>query len=312
MTAPSSRWRSFAQVDVFTKAPYLGNPVAVVLDGDGIPDDEMARIAKWTNLSETTFVVPPASDKADYGLRIFTPGGEIPFAGHPTLGSAHAWLEAGGTPKSPGELTQECGLGLVPVRRYGNGLGFRAPALRRSGPLKGAHLDRIARGLRIDRARIINHQWVDNGPGWAAVQLASAAEVLALEPDDQHMRELMLGVVGTHPEGAPVQFEARAFALPKGVREDPVTGSLTAGLAHWLIGEGKAPRAFRVGQGAALGRQGVLTVETQGQDIWVGGASVTCVRGTLQTLESAVERRVGARLRGRDGSVAGRPRRVEA
>lgn len=282
MTTPSRRRRRFSQVDVFTEVPYLGNPVAVVLDGEGIAGRDMAQIAQWTNLSETTFVVPPASAEADYRLRIFTPGGEIPFAGHPTLGSAHAWLEAGGTPKKPGEVTQECGLGLVPVRISGDGLGFRAPALRRSGPLDDAHLDRIARGLGIDRTRIVGHQWVDNGPGWAAVQLASADEVLALKPDEQYMGELVLGVVGAHPEGSPVQFEARAFALPKGVREDPVTGSLTAGLAQWLIGAGTAPRDFRVGQGACLGRQGVLTVESLGEDIWVGGASVTCVRGTLE------------------------------
>ncbi|MFF3941598.1 PhzF family phenazine biosynthesis protein [Streptomyces phaeofaciens] len=282
MTPPSRRRRPFAQVDVFTEVPYRGNPVAVVLDGDGISEQDMARIAQWTNLSETTFVVPPAFDEADYGLRIFTPGGEIPFAGHPTLGSAHAWLEAGGTPKKPGQLTQSCGLGLVQVRLSDDGPAFLAPALRRSGPLDDAHLDRIARGLRVDRARIVGHQWVDNGPGWAAVQLASAEEVLALEPDEQHMRDLTLGVVGAYPDGSPEQFEVRAFALPQGVREDPVTGSLTAGIAQWLIGDGTAPRGFRVGQGACLGRQGVLTVEAQGQDIWVGGASVTCVRGTLE------------------------------
>ncbi|MFI6644602.1 PhzF family phenazine biosynthesis protein [Streptomyces sp. NPDC050504] len=281
MTPPSRRRRPFAQVDVFTDVAYRGNPVAVVLDGDGIADGDMARIARWTNLSETTFVVPPASDDADYGLRIFTPGGEIPFAGHPTLGTAHAWLEAGGVPKRPGLLTQSCGLGTVEVRRSEGGLGFKAPALRRSGPLDDAHLDRIARGLRVDRARIVDHQWVDNGPGWAAVRLASAAEVLALEPDDAHMGGLTLGVVGAHPAGAPEQFEVRAFALPQGVREDPVTGSLTAGIAQWLVGDGTAPRRFRVGQGARLGRQGVLTVEAVGRDIWVGGASVTCVHGTV-------------------------------
>lgn len=282
MTPPSRRRRSFAQVDVFTEVPFFGNPVAVVLDGAGISGPEMSRIARWTNLSETTFVVPPDSDDADYGLRIFTPGGEIPFAGHPTLGSAHAWLEAGGVPKKPGQLTQECGLGLVQVRLSDDGLGFLAPALRRSGPLDEAHLDRIARGLRIDRSRIVGHQWVDNGPGWAGVQLASAAEVLALEPDEQHMADLTLGVIGAHLEGSSEQFEVRAFALPQGVREDPVTGSLTAGFAQWLIGNGSAPSDFRVGQGTRLGRHGVLTVEARGQDIWVGGASVTCVRGTLQ------------------------------
>ncbi|WP_282794124.1 PhzF family phenazine biosynthesis protein [Streptomyces sp. CC224B] len=278
---PSRRRRSFAQVDVFTEVPYLGNPVAVVLDGDGIHDEDMARIAQWTNLSETTFVVPPTCVDADYGLRIFTPGGEIPFAGHPTLGSAHAWLEAGGTPKKSGQVTQECGAGLVQVRVTDDGLGFLAPALRRSGPLDEEHVERIARGLRVDRTRITGHQWVDNGPGWAAVQLASAAEVLALEPDERHMHDLTLGVIGAYPKGSPVRYEVRAFALPKGVREDPVTGSLTAGLAQWLIGAGAAPRDFRVGQGARLGRQGVLTVQARGEDIWVGGESVTCVSGTL-------------------------------
>lgn len=281
MTPPPRRPRSFAQVDVFAETPYLGNPVAVVLDGDGLSDRDMARLAAWTNLSETTFVVPPMSEEADYGLRIFTPGGEIPFAGHPTLGSAHAWLEAGGTPKAPGTITQECGPGLVEVRRSGTGLTFRAPALVRDGPLDGTLVDRIARGLGIGRERIVAHQWVDNGPGWAAVRLASAEEVLALEPDDRYMRDLMLGVVGGYPEGSPVHFEVRAFALPAGVREDPVTGSLNAGIAQWLIGDGTAPRRYRAGQGARLGRHGVLAVEARGGDVWVGGESVTCVHGTV-------------------------------
>ncbi|WP_340375325.1 PhzF family phenazine biosynthesis protein [Streptomyces sp. SS7] len=277
----SPRERPFAQVDVFSDTRYLGNPVAVVLDGDGVDERDMARLAAWTNLSETTFVVPPSSGEADYALRIFTPGGEIPFAGHPTLGTAHAWLEAGGVPRSPGTVVQECGAGLVPVRRSGTGLGFRAPRPRRTGPLDADHVDRIARALRVGRERIVAHQWVDNGPGWAAVRLASAAEVLALEPDDHHLRHLMLGVVGPHPPGAPLSFEVRAFGLPAGVREDPVTGSLHAGLAQWLIGDGTAPPAYRAGQGARLGRHGVVGVETQGEDIWVGGESVTCVRGTV-------------------------------
>ncbi|MFI2187663.1 PhzF family phenazine biosynthesis protein [Streptomyces sioyaensis] len=275
------QWRSFAQVDVFAATPYLGNPVAVVLDGDGLSDHEMARLATWTNLSETTFFVPPRSDEADYGLRIFTPAGEIPFAGHPTLGSAHAWLEAGGIPKAPGRLIQECGLGLAEVRRSGTGLSFRAPDLKREGPVDSAHLDRIARGLRIGRERIVAHQWVDNGPGWAAVQLASAEEVLALKPDEPHMGDLMLGVIGAYPEGAHVRFEARAFGAPAGVREDPVTGSLNAGIAQWLIGNGTAPRSYKVSQGACLGRNGVVTVEADGEAVWIGGDSVTCVRGTV-------------------------------
>ncbi|MCQ8835987.1 PhzF family phenazine biosynthesis protein [Streptomyces malaysiensis] len=281
MTSRPRRPRPFAQVDVFADTPYLGNPVAVVLDGDGLSDEDMARLAVWTNLSETTFVVPPSSDHADYALRIFTPGGEIPFAGHPTLGSAHAWLEAGGTPKSSDTVTQECGLGLVTVRRSGVGLSFRAPRARRDGPLDTAHLDRIAHGLRITRERIIAHQWVDNGPGWAAVQLASAEEVLALEPDERGMRDLMLGVVGAYPEGSPLQFEVRAFAAPAGVPEDPVTGSLNAGIAQWLIGNGTAPHAYRVGQGARMGRQGVLTVQALDDEVWLGGGTVTCVHGSI-------------------------------
>ncbi|GAU65728.1 putative phenazine biosynthesis protein [Streptomyces sp. NBRC 110611] len=279
--APGRRTRSFSQVDVFSGTPYLGNPVAVVLDGDGLSDRDMAAVARWTNLSETTFVVPPASAGADYGLRIFTPGGEIPFAGHPTLGSAHAWLEAGGAPRSAERVVQECGLGLVEVRRSGAGLAFRAPRPLRDGPLDGAHLDRIARGLGIARERIVAGRWVDNGPGWAAVRLASADEVLALEPDDQHMRDLMLGVVGAYPAGSPLEYEVRAFCLPAGVREDPVTGSLNAGIAQWLIGDGTAPRAYRAGQGTRLGRRGVLTVRAQDDEVWVGGESVTCVRGTI-------------------------------
>jgi PhzF family phenazine biosynthesis protein len=275
------RTRPFAQVDVFVETPYLGNPVAVVLDGAGLSDQDMARLASWTNLSETTFVLPPSSPEADYGVRIFTPGTEIPFAGHPTLGTAHAWLEAGGVPRSPGTVVQECGLGLVQVRRTDAGLSFRAPPPRRSGPLDDEHLERVARGLRIPRERIVAHQWVDNGPGWAAVRLATAAEVLALEPDEPHMRDLMLGVVGAYPQDSPVEFEVRAFAAPAGVREDPVTGSLNAGIAQWLIGNGTAPAAYRAGQGARLGRQGVLTVESRDGEVWVGGASVTCVRGTV-------------------------------
>ncbi|MEN3586370.1 PhzF family phenazine biosynthesis protein [Streptomyces sp. ZYX-F-203] len=284
MTRPGAvpRARGFRQVDVFSDRPFLGNAVAVVLDGVGVSDEEMARLARWTQLSETTFVVPPSSDEADYGLRIFTPGGEIPFAGHPTLGSAHAWLEAGGAPRSPERIVQECPLGLIEVRRSAAGLRFRAPAPVRAGPLDSAHLDRIARGLGIDRERVVSHQWVDNGPGWAAVRLADAEEVLALEPDDRHMGDLMLGVVGAYPEGSPLAFEVRAFALPAGVREDPVTGSLHAGVAQWLVGTGAAPRRYDAGQGGRLGRRGVVSVEADGDDVWVGGHSVTCVRGTVE------------------------------
>lgn len=274
--------RSFAQVDVFATTPYLGNPVAVVLDGDGLSEADMAGFARWTNLSETTFVVRPSHAAADYGLRIFTPGGEIPFAGHPTLGSAHAWLEAGGGPKGD-DVVQECGLGLVSLRRSGTTLSFRAPALRRTGPLDEELVERIAKALRIERARIAAHQWVDNGPGWAAVRLATADEVLALEPDGTLMKELMVGVVGPYPENAPNQFEIRAFGAPVGVPEDPVTGSLNAGIAQWLIREGTAPSRYRVSQGAKVGRQGEITIAADDAgEVWVGGTSTTCIKGKVE------------------------------
>jgi PhzF family phenazine biosynthesis protein len=274
--------RQFSQVDVFSSVPYRGNPVAVVLAADGISDDDMALFARWTSLSETTFVLPPLDPRADYRLRIFTQTREIPFAGHPTLGSAHAWLEAGGVPASGDVIVQECGAGLVDIRRQGTGLAFRAPALIRSGPLEPALVEEIAAGLRIDPEEIIGHQWVDNGPGWAAVQLASAADVLALDPDDALMADRMLGVVGAHPAGAPHQFELRSFALPVGVREDPVTGSLNAGVAQWLVGTGIAPASYSATQGSAVGRLGVITVDSTEDGIWVGGVSSTCIRGTVE------------------------------
>jgi PhzF family phenazine biosynthesis protein len=275
------RARAFAQVDVFGAEPYQGNPVAVVLDGSDLSDDVMASFARWTNLSETTFVLPPTTPEADYRLRIFTPGGEIPFAGHPTLGSAHAWLTAGGSPQRGDVLVQECGIGLVELRRQPDEISFKAPEPVRTGPLEEDLLGRIARGLRIDPSAVVGHQWVDNGPGWAAVQLATAAEVLALEPDDAQMGDLMVGVVG-HPAGAPEQFELRAFCAPVGVREDPVTGSLNASVAQWLIGTGAAPTAYRAAQGSRVGRHGLITVRQEDGGTWIGGASATSITGEVR------------------------------
>jgi PhzF family phenazine biosynthesis protein len=273
--------RAFAQVDVFASERYRGNPVAVVLDGDGVDDEAMRQFASWTNLSETTFVVPPVSPEADYGLRIFTPGGELPFAGHPTLGSAHAWLEAGGTPASGDVIVQECPLGLVKLRRTGEGLSFRAPELLREGPLDEELLGRIARGLRVAREDIVSHRLVDNGPGWTVVELASARRVLDLEPDDAHMGDLKVGVFGRYPAGSPHLLEVRAFVAPVGIREDPVTGSLNAGLAQWLIGTGAAPAEYTASQGTRLGRRGVVTLRGYEGEVWVGGVSLTCIRGTV-------------------------------
>ena len=278
-----TRPRAFAQVDVFSATPYRGNPVAVVLDAAGLDTPAMQQFAAWTNLSETTFVTAPSSPAADYRLRIFTPGGELPFAGHPTLGSAHAWLEAGGTPSRAELVVQECAAGLVEVaiERDAGRLSFRAPALVRQGPLDEVLVEQIVRGLRITRDDVLDHQWVDNGPGWAAVRLASARRVLDLEPDDSQLGDLMLGVVGPHPAGSAHHVEVRAFVLPAGVREDPVTGSLNAGIAAWLIASGQAPPAYTASQGQRVGRRGEVSVRADDRALWVGGACTTCVRGVV-------------------------------
>jgi PhzF family phenazine biosynthesis protein len=251
----------FHQLDVFSDEPFRGNALAVVHDAGDIDDSTMAAFARWTNLSETTFLLPPTTPDADYRVRIFTPGGELPFAGHPTLGSCHAWLAAGGTPRSTTHIVQECGIGLVTIRRDQGRLAFAAPPLRRSGELDEAVVATIARGLGIERQDILQHQWVDNGPGWCAVLLRSAEQVLAIKPDLALLRNLKLGIVGSQVPGAETQFEVRAFVASLGVPEDPVTGSLNAGLAQWLIGSGVAPSRYVVSQGTALQRRGRVYVE---------------------------------------------------
>ena len=272
----------FTQLDVFTDTPLQGNPLAVVHAADDLGDAQMAAFARWTNLSETTFLLTPATPAADYRVRIFTPGGELPFAGHPTLGSCHAWLAAGGVSRGD-EVIQECGVGLVRIRReVGHGrLAFAAPPLRRSGVVEPAVLAHIVRSLRIDAAAIRASQWVDNGPGWVAVMLASRDEVLALQPDFGAMRGLKLGVAAPWV-GGDAQFEVRAFVPDLGVPEDPVTGSLNAGLAQWMMGAGLAPASYVASQGTALGRRGRVHVSRVGDDVWVGGDSVVCIDGTLQ------------------------------
>ncbi|MCG2591626.1 PhzF family phenazine biosynthesis protein [Ramlibacter sp. XY19] len=289
--------RPFKQVDVFTAVPYRGNPLAVVLDGDGLTTEQMQHFTNWTNLSEATFLLPPTQAGADYRVRIFCPGRELPFAGHPTLGSCHAWLEAGGKPR--GEyVVQECGIGLVKLKREsGPGqerLAFAAPPLRKSGPLAEADVALIARGLGIARADIVDHAWCDNGPNWRGVLLKSAEQVLALRPDAATLAGLDVGVVGPrgkvgvvgarddHDDG--IAFEVRAF-FPgnNGMAEDPVTGSLNAALAQWLIGAGIAPPQYVASQGTALGRAGRVHVQRDAAgEIWIGGASVTCVDGSVR------------------------------
>jgi PhzF family phenazine biosynthesis protein len=273
--------RPFHQLDVFSAVPLKGNPLAVVHAAQGLDDPTLAAFARWTNLSETTFLLPPDDPAADYRVRIFTPGGELPFAGHPTLGSCHAWLAAGGVPQTPGVVVQECGVGLVRVRQQDGRLAFAAPPLRRSGPLDEALLQQISSALGVPRADMLQHQWVDNGPGWCAVMLRSGAQVLQVQPDWAALGTLKLGLVGAQAAGSDTQFEVRAFVPGLGVREDPVTGSLNASLAQWLIGAGLAPPSYVAAQGAALGRAGRVFVQQQGADIWIGGDVVACISGTV-------------------------------
>jgi len=272
--------RRFHQVDVFTAVPLRGNPLAVVHAADGLSDDTMAAFARWTNLSETTFLLPPTDAGADYRVRIFTPGGELPFAGHPTLGSCWAWLAAGGTPRTPGTVVQQCTAGLVRVRRQGERLAFAAPPVRRSGPLEPALLARITGALRLSLADLVHNQWVDNGPGWCAVMLRSAAQVLALKPDWAALGDIKLGVIGPHPAGHDAQFEVRAF-VGGGNYEDPVTGSLNASLAQWLIGAELAPPAYVAAQGTALRRAGRVHLLREDGTVWVGGDIAPCIQGEV-------------------------------
>ena len=271
---------AFTQVDVFTAMPLKGNPLAVVHGADGLSAARMQEFARWTNLSETTFLLEPEDAQADYRVRIFTPERELPFAGHPTLGTCHAWLAAGGQARGR-DIVQECGVGRVRIRRDGNRLAFAAPPLRRSGAVEPAVLDQIARSLRIPPDAIRASQWVDNGPGWVAVMLASRAELLAIVPDYTAMRGLELGVVAPWPEDD-AQFEVRAF-VPTQVSgfEDPVTGSLNASLAQWLIGAGLAPPRYVASQGTALGRAGRVHVAHEDGEIWIGGQTVSVVVGRL-------------------------------
>jgi PhzF family phenazine biosynthesis protein len=269
--------RSFSQVDVFSSEPLLGNPVAVVHGADGIPDDEMARFARWTNLSETTFLLEPTDERADYRLRIFTPGNELPFAGHPTLGSAHAWLEAGGEPKSEQEVIQECGAGLVRLRR-GERLAFAAPPLVREGPVGDEDRERIVGSLGIRDHEVIDMAWADNGPGWVAVLLESAERVLALEPDFVAMGSYDIGVIGPHGDTSDADIEVRAFCPEMGIGEDPVTGSLNASIGQWLAGS-RLPSSYVAAQGTAIGRRGRVHVDLEGDTLWVGGEALTTVTG---------------------------------
>jgi PhzF family phenazine biosynthesis protein len=299
--------RAFKQVDVFTPTPYFGNALAVVMDGSGLDDAAMQRFAKWTNLSETTFLLPPTDPTADYSVRIFTPGGELPFAGHPTLGSCHSWLEAGGQPHSKDFIVQECKVGLVKIRREPGTkrLAFAAPSLKRSAPSPSL-LAQMAGALGLKATSILAAQCLDNGPVWHGLLLDSPETVLQLTPDHKALAKLgtKVGVVARYPQedtapliaranreaqafaasapAAQPDFEVRAFASPISVDEDPVTGSLNASLAQWLIAEGHAPERYTASQGVCLGRAGQVHIERDAAgQVWVGGESVTCIDGNV-------------------------------
>lgn len=273
----------FHQVDVFAAAPLKGNPLAVVAGADGLDDAQMAAFANWMNLSETTFLLKPTVPGADYRVRIFTPEEELPFAGHPTLGSCHVWLAMGGVPQGS-DVVQECGAGLVTVRRDGDGLAFAAPPLRRAGPVDASDLEAVTRILGLSMDRVVASNWVDNGPGWLALMLRDRAELLALRPDTQALGDWRIGLVAPWDaacDGEAAQFEVRAFTGGGAVFEDPVTGSLNAGLAKWLIGAGLAPHAYIASQGTVLGRMGRVRVARDEAGIWIGGETVTRISGQV-------------------------------
>ena len=270
----------FSQVDVFSRNALRGNPVAVVHNANGVDAQTMQAFAHWTNLSETTFLQAPTHPEADYALRIFTPGTELPFAGHPTLGSCHAWLESGGQPKNPDMIVQECGAGLARIRRAEERLWFAAPPLQRSGPLDDELLQRLLRATGLGADDVVDHQWVDNGPGWCALLLQDAERVLSLTPDFSQLKGVSLGVVGPIDDG-PGDLEVRAFVPDMGVPEDPVTGSLNAGLAQWLMATGRVGDSYIACQGTALGREGRVYLQREGEAIWTGGDCRSVVSGNV-------------------------------
>ena len=271
-------------VDVFHDGPFTGNPLAVVMGGQDLDTATMQRMTRWFNLSETAFLLPPTDPAADYRVRIFTLERELPFAGHPTLGSCHAWLQAGNTPRDSARIVQECGAGLVSLRRDGDRLAFAAPPLLRSGPVDAALRAEVARVLNVDPAAMLACEWVDNGPGWIGVLLASAQDVLNVRPTRHHDGRIEIGLVGLHPAGSTVAWEVRTFFTDAqdAIIEDPVTGSFNASIAQWLYASGRVTAGYVAAQGTAIGRRGRITVDYDaGGQAWIGGRSQLMVRATL-------------------------------
>jgi PhzF family phenazine biosynthesis protein len=275
--------RPYQEIDVFTAEAYRGNALAVVLDAAGLDTERMQQFARWTNLSETSFLLAPTDPAADYEVRIFTPTSELPFAGHPSLGSCHAWLQRGNVPRRPGHIVQQCALGLVQLRADGAGLAFCAPPMQQA-PVQPTLLEAVLSALGLPRASVRAAHWLENGPRWLGLLVDSAATVLALEPDHARLRSLAnIGLIGPYGDAAdaPADFEVRAFADPENIAEDPVTGSLNAAFGQWLIPQGLLPAHYRVSQGTRLRRAGRVSVTAQDGQVWVSGSSVTCVEGSV-------------------------------
>ena len=272
---------AFTQVDVFGSGGLDGNPLAVVHAAEGLSVEQMQRFARWTGLSETTFLAPPMSREADYRVRIFTPHQELPFAGHPTLGSAYAWLAARGHSHPDQLVIQEGAIGLVPVRRDGDRLAFAAPPLTRFEPVEEELVARIARGLGLARSDVLAASWLVNGPEWIGIRLADAETVLGVRADPAQLAGLDLGLVGPYPPGAECAYEVRALLPGQSPAEDPVTGSLNAGLAHWMLGHGLVPDHYVAAQGTAIGRAGRVHIDREADALWVGGRVVSVIAGSV-------------------------------
>ncbi len=269
-------------VDVFAERPFAGNPLAVIHDADGLDEAAMRAITRWFDFSETAFLLEPTAPGADYRVRIFTPFGELPFAGHPTLGTCRAWLQAGGRPRAAGSVVQECAAGLVTVRVDDDALAFAAPPLVRSGPVDEATIAELIGVLRIPREAVVSAAWADNGPGWVALLLASAEAVLALEPARDHGRPVFVGVIGPYGNTSGPAYEVRAFFSDQhgAVREDPVTGSFNASAAQWMLATDRVAAPFTACQGQRLGRDGRVRIDVDGRGtVWVAGHARVLVEG---------------------------------
>ena len=276
--------RRFIQCDVFSPIPTQGNALAVVVDGQGLSEEKMQRFAAWTNLAETTFLLPPDDSAADYRVRIFTPTREMPFAGHPTLGSCAAWLHTGGTPREQDIVRQECGVGIVEIDiSQENILAFMAPPTKIQ-PLPADQFDAIVERLAIPRDSILHTVQLDNGPIWQVLQLNSAQAVLAVDSSRVRWPAFKaIGLIGAHPPEAECDYEVRMLAPSSGMSEDPITGSLNAAIAHWMHAEGRLPGSITIAQGTSIGRHGRVSIRPgkDGNGIQVGGQVHILIEGKV-------------------------------